>query len=244
MLYHRDMPITTVLLDAGGVLMDPNWQRVSDALRRQGIEVEPEALSNAEPHAKFRFDEPVRIATTRDEDRWDAYFEHVLTQAGVRTTTGVRTTPGLAEALTELRAYHAAHNLWEYVPTGVPEALGRLRSLGLQLVVVSNANERLRASFDRLGLSQHIDILVNSYEEDVEKPDPRLFQLALDRAAAHADTAVHVGDLYHVDVVGARAAGVRAVLLDRADLYAAFDCDRVRGLHELADLLGSGSSQP
>ena len=227
------MPIKTVLLDAGGVLMDPNWQRVSDALRRQGVDVEPEALSNAEPYAKFRFDEPVRIATSKDEDRWDAYFEHVLTQAGVRATAGI------AEAMTELRAYHAAHNLWEHVPSEVPEALGRLRSLGLQLVVVSNANERLRASFDRLGRSQHIDVLVNSHDEGVEKPDPRLFRLALDRATARADASVHIGDLYHVDVVGARAAGVRAVLLDRADLYAAYDCDRVRRLHEVVDLLGS-----
>jgi putative hydrolase of the HAD superfamily len=223
--------IKTVFLDAGGVLVDPNWQRVSAVLRRHGIDVEPEALSDAEAHAKFRFDEPVRIATTRDEDRWDAYFEHVLTQAGVRTKSGI------AEAMTELRAYHAAHNLWEHVPSQVPDVLGRLRSRGLQLVVVSNANEQLRASFDRLGLSQHIDILVNSYEEGVGKPDPRLFQIALDRATAQPDSTVHVGDLYHVDVVGARAAGVRAVLLDPADLHTGYDCGRIRRLHDLVELL-------
>ena len=232
-LYHRDVQIKTVFLDAGGVLMDPNWKRVSAALRRQGINVDSEALSNAEPFAKFRFDEPVRIATTKDEDRWHAYFEHVLTQAGVRATTGI------AEAMTELRAYHAVHNLWERVPSEVPEVLGRLRALGLQLVVVSNANERLRVSFNRLGLSQYIDVLINSHEEGVEKPDPRLFQIALDRSEARADSTVHIGDLYHVDVVGARAAGVRAVLLDRADLYTAYNCDRVRGLHELVDLLAA-----
>ncbi len=231
MLYHHRVRIETVFLDAGGVLVVPNWRRVSTALGRHGIHVRPEALSAAEPYAKFRFDQSVPVATTKDEDRWDAYFEHILTQAGVRATDGIR------EALSEMRTYHAAHNLWESVPSEVPWVLGRLRSLGLQLVVVSNANGRLRASFDRIGLSQHIDVLVNSHDEGVEKPDARLFEIALNRATARADATVHVGDLYHVDVVGAEAAGVRAVLLDPADLYTACGCDRIRSLRELVDML-------
>jgi FMN phosphatase YigB (HAD superfamily) len=48
---------------------------------------------------------------------------------------------------------------------------------------------------------------------------------------------VHVGDLYYVDVEGARAAGLRAVLLDPHDLYATFAVERVRSLGQLADLL-------
>jgi len=136
--------IKTVCLDAGGVLVVPNWQRVSAALGRHGIDVGPEALSAAEPYAKRRFDQAVRIATTTDEDRRDAYFEHILMQAGVRATEGAR------EALAELRTYHGAHNLWETVPGDVPGVLGTLRSLGLQLVVVSNANGRLRASLSWL----------------------------------------------------------------------------------------------
>ena len=233
MLYHLGGQIETLFLDAGGGLVVPNWQRVSAALGRHGIDVAPEMLSAAEPHAKFRFDQPVRIATTKDEERWDAYFEHIVAQAGVRATNGVR------EALSELRVYHAAHNLWETVPREVPGVLGEFRSLGLQLVVVSNANGRLRASFDRIGLSQYIDVLVNSHDEGVEKPDARLFEIALDRAAARADATMHVGDLYHVDVVGARAAGVRAMLLDPANLYTGCECDRIRTLRELVDMLGS-----
>lgn len=221
------MQIKTVCLDAGGVLVVPNWQRVSAALGRHGIDVGPEALSAAEPYAKCRFDQAVRISTTTDEDRWDASFEHILAQAGVRATNGA------GEALAELRTYHGEHNLWETVPGEVTRVLRTLRSLGFQLVVVSNANGRLRASFDRIGLSQYIDVLVDSHEEGVEKPDARLFQIALDRATARADATVHVGDLYHVDVVGAKAAGVRAVLLDPADLYTARDCDRIRSLREL-----------
>jgi putative hydrolase of the HAD superfamily len=77
----------------------------------------------------------------------------------------------------------------------------------------------------------------------VEKPDPRLFRLALQRAGAAPEEAVHVGDLYEVDVVGARAAGIRAILLDPAGLYPEADCPRVRSLGELAAHMDGGSSQ-
>jgi FMN phosphatase YigB (HAD superfamily) len=54
---------------------------------------------------------------------------------------------------------------------------------------------------------------------------------------------MHVGDLYHVDVAGARAAGLHALLLDAANLYADYDCARVRTLGEVADLLLDGGSR-
>ena len=68
--------------------------------------------------------------------------------------------------------------------------------------------------------------MFDSYDEGIEKPDPRFFQLALERGGADAATTVHVGDLYHVDVVGARAAAITPVLLDVAGLYP--DCDCLR----------------
>src|SRR5262249_6453418 len=144
-------------------------------------------------------------------------------------------------ALAELHEYHRADNLWETVPPDVPATLQRLRALGLRLVVVSNANGTLHAAFGRLGLSPLVDVMLDSHDEGIEKPDPRLFQLALERAGARGDTTIHVGDLYHVDVVGARAAGLRAVLLDPVGLYEEYDCPRVRTLDELADQLAAGA---
>ena len=75
-----------------------------------------------------------------------------------------------------------------------------------------------------------MDVIFDSFREGVEKPDPRFFQIALDRAGADAETTIHVGDLYHVDVAGARAAGITPVLLDVAGLYPECDCLRVRSL--------------
>jgi FMN phosphatase YigB (HAD superfamily) len=86
-----------------------------------------------------------------------------------------------------------------------------------------------------VGLSQYFDVICDSCVERIEKPDPRYFQLALERSASRAETTTHVGDLYHVDVVGARRAGLGAILLDSANLYEEADCVRVRTLAQLVD---------
>jgi putative hydrolase of the HAD superfamily len=123
------------------------------------------------------------------------------------------------------------------VPDDVVPTLSALRALGLKLVVVSNANGRLRHLFDRLGLTSYFDVLFDSFEEGVEKPDPRLFHIALERSGSAASATMHVGDLYHIDVVGARAAGLAAVLLDAAALYEGYDCPRIRRISELVGVV-------
>jgi putative hydrolase of the HAD superfamily len=221
------MAIETVFLDAGGVLVFPNWTRVSEALARYDVHVPADALATAEFRAKRRIDFGDTISTTNDSQRGWLYFNLTLEEAGI--------TPNAATeaALEELAIYHQQENLWESVPDEVMPTLKRLRDLGLKLVVVSNANGRLRHLFDRLGLTSALDILFDSHEEGVEKPDPRLFQIALERARGRPQTTLHVGDLYHVDVAGARAAGLHAVLLDIAGLYDGCDCPRIRAFADL-----------
>jgi putative hydrolase of the HAD superfamily len=223
--------IETVFLDAGGVLVNPNWSRVAEAMGRHGVRVGADALAAAEPHAKRQLDTGAPVQATSDAARSWLYFDLVLQQAGVALSARTQA------ALAELAGYHAKHNLWESVPAGVPEALERLRAAGRRLVVVSNANGTLRAHFARLDLARHFDVLIDSFDEGVEKPDPRIFQRALERAGARKETTLHAGDFYSVDVVGARAAGLEAWLVDAAGLYADHDCTRVPSLPALVDRL-------
>ena len=225
------MPIQTVFLDAGGVLVNPNWSRVSDALSRHGVDVSPVILAAAEPRAKKRLDTGDTIKATNDQQRGWTYFNLVLTEAGIPLSSAT------AAALEELHAYHQTHNLWETVPDEVLPSLGALRAAGLRLVVLSNANGTLHRAFDRLGLTTSFDVIFDSHNEGVEKPDPRFFQIALERSGADAATTMHVGDLYHVDVAGARAAGLTPALLDVGGLYPDCDCLRVRSLTELVGAL-------
>jgi putative hydrolase of the HAD superfamily len=228
------VPVQTLFLDAGGVLLFPNWTRVSDALARHGVAIAPEALAAAEPRARRQLDEGHVVSSTTDATRGWLFFDLILEQAGVPRS------PATAAALADLHAYHCAHNLWELVPPGVVPALRTFRALGLKLTVVSNANGTLCAHMARLGLDGLVDCVLDSCDEQVEKPDPRLFAIALERSGARAATTVHVGDLYNVDVVGARRAGLRAVLLDELDLRQDADCPRVRSLDELAARIRAG----
>jgi HAD superfamily hydrolase (TIGR01549 family) len=222
------LQIDTLFLDAGGVLCHPAWSRVSLALAGHGVTVSAETLAAAEPHAKKEMDEATVIGSTNDAARGWLYFNKVLEHAGVPLSTSTDA------ALEDLRTYHRTENLWEQVPPDVPQALAALRRLGLTLVVVSNANGRLGHLFDRLGLTPAFDIVLDSHDWNVEKPDPRLFQIALEQAGSQAESTAHVGDFFHIDVAGARAAGLReGILFDAAGLYPHVDCRRVSDLSEL-----------
>lgn len=230
--------IETVFLDAGGVLVHPNWARVADALGRHGITTSAAALTAAEPHAKREMDLAAVMARTDDRQRGWIYFEAVLRHAGLEATDAARA------ALAEVRVYHDAHNVWEHVPDDVVPMLAGLRALDVRLVVVSNANGRLHVMFDRVGLTRHVDVILDSHHFGVEKPDPRLFHLALAESGAEAATTVHVGDFFHIDVVGARAAGLAdAVLFDSAGLYGDAECPRVRRLGALVDFVAASHAR-
>jgi HAD superfamily hydrolase (TIGR01549 family) len=219
--------IETVLLDAGGVLVFPNWERVAETFARHGLDVSAEALRAADPEAKFAIDEAHHVAATSDADRGSLYFRLVLTRAGIPPDAPIQA------PLSELWAYHTEHNLWEYVPDDVFPALERLNALGVRLAVASNANGALHRMFARVGLARYFHTICDSCVEGVEKPDRRFFEIVLERAGASPQTTIHVGDLYHVDVVGARNTGLRPVLMDPNDLYRDYDVERVRSLDDL-----------
>ncbi len=225
--------IETIFLDAGGVLIHPNFDRVAEALQRRGVGTTGASLREVEPRAKRDLEDPSFIRSSDDDSRGLVYFATVLRRAGIEIDDSVR------EALTELRAYHAEHNLWETKDNDLIPFLVRLRARGLRRVVVSNANGTLHAHFDRLGLTPYFDAVFDSYVEKVEKPDPRFFEIALERSGSRKESTVHVGDFYEIDVVGARSAGLAAILLDPTGLNSDRDCVRVASLNELAEHLGA-----
>jgi len=94
-------------------------------------------------------------------------------------------------------------------------ALAELRALGVQLVCVSNWDYSLPDVLARVGLADELDGVVTSAAVGARKPDPRLFEAALEVAGCAADEALHVGDTPTEDVEGAKAAGIRALLIDR-----------------------------
>jgi putative hydrolase of the HAD superfamily len=95
-----------------------------------------------------------------------------------------------------------------------PVLLGALRESGLEVGLISNFDYRIYAILDALGLRRHFDSITISSEAGYAKPAPEIFHIALERHSVHADEALHVGDSEALDVAGAHAAGVAAVLVD------------------------------
>ena len=219
--------LETVFLDAGGVLVFPNWQRISEVLAAHGVQVAADALAAVEAQAKHHLDRSRTVKASNDTQRGWQYFNLILERAGVQLNAATDA------ALAELHAYHQASNLWEYMPDDVLPSLRAIGILGLKSVVVSNANGTICALAERIGIGAEVHCVLDSHTEGVEKPDPRFFEIALRRGRASRATTIHVGDIYEVDVVGARAAGIRPVLLDAAGLYPDADCPRVQSLPEL-----------
>ena len=209
------------------MLVFPNWDRVSEILGRYGLPVTPAALRQAEPAVRFAVDTATAVTDWNDADRGGRYFHGLLDAAGVPRSSAREA------ALDEVYAYHSEHNLWEHVPDEVRPALDQLHAQGVKLAVASNANGTVLRVFDRLGLTRYFDTIGDSHLEGVEKPNPRFFEILLERTGSRADATLHVGDMYHIDVVGARRAGLRALMLDPHDFYRAFDVERVRTLSEV-----------
>jgi putative hydrolase of the HAD superfamily len=108
--------------------------------------------------------------------------------------------------------------------------------------VISNSDGRVAEALDAVGLGEVFEVIVDSRIAGVEKPDPRIFHVALEGMQLAAADALYVGDLYEVDVVGARRAGMDVILLDPAGAHAGRDVPTAPDVAAVAErLLGTGA---
>jgi putative hydrolase of the HAD superfamily len=222
---------TIVLFDAGGTLVTLEYDRVREALAATGVRPTDAELDRAEVRARLWADEAVRARSTARE-LWDGYFGRLLSGVGVRAAE----IPPVLESL--WRMNHDV-GLWRRPAPDARSVLARLHRAGRRLAVVSNAEGRVEADLVAAGLGEFLETVVDSHLVGVAKPDPRIFEICLGRMAGRADQAVYVGDVPALDVAGARAAGIPAVLLDPHAVHASVPgVLRIRGLAELPSLLG------
>ena len=221
----RPPVLDTVLLDAGGVLLDLDYAGLCATLAGHGCRTDEAALARAEARARTEIDRRVRSGG-RTSEAWRDYFRMILADAGAAPQDVEEIVDGLWDA-------HARHGLWTVPIAGTIEPLRRLRARGYRLGVVSNAEGRVERDLLAAGYAGLFDTVVDSFRVGVEKPDPAIFHIALERLGSRPERAMHVGDVPSVDVAGARAAGILPVLLDRHDLYPEVDAPRVGSIAEL-----------
>lgn len=233
--------IDTVFLDVGNTLISIDFEWVAVELHARGVPADAEGLRRAEAAARPGFSRRLFVdGVTAGTDLFRAYLVAMLEPL----PGAARLPPSEFDALVSelrqvLRPDGRASVLWRSVMPGVPDALARLQALGLRLVVVSNSDGTVEQSLADAGLRQYMTHVVDSALAGFEKPDPRIFHQALVHTGAVAARTLHVGDLYHADVVGARGAGLHAVLLDPYDDWDDLDCPVARHLTEVADALAA-----
>jgi putative hydrolase of the HAD superfamily len=171
----------------------------------------------------------IERATGTDQERAAIYLEALFRLAGVPAER-------MGKVRHCLRRMHGERHLWCSVQERTPEALARLRAAGLRLGIVSNSDGRVEQALLAAGLREYFDVVIDSSLVGFEKPDPAIFRAALQALGVEPEEALYVGDLYEVDVVGARAAGIDAVLLS-SEPGQDRGCRTAASVHELVDVL-------
>lgn len=226
-------PITSVVFDAGETLLEldlPAIARACDdavdvpAIRRALGAVRRDMDAFFLPHLEAgRFLSQSEFKAGRGFHLQDLLLDHLGIDPARRQAA--------AEAL---RALDRAHVLWTLVPPDALPTLEALRARGLRLAVVSNSDGSIEAKLHQEGIGHVFEHVLDSHVEGVSKPHPELFRRAVERLGVDPARTLYVGDLYSVDVVAARLAGLQGVLIDRAGTYETpRPCPRVRSLADL-----------
>jgi len=227
--------LRAIFFDAGNTLIRMDYAAIAAALAARGAARMVEEVQRAEWAARPRLDATLAPGgSTESRATGERYLRLVLAGLGV-------TDEATVAAMTAWRsAYNPPVGLWTVAEPRAVEALAAVRAAGCGAGVISNSNGTIRSILESLDLTRRLEFVLDSSEVGVEKPDARIFGLALERAGVAPEAAAYVGDLYSVDVLGARGAGIRAVLLDPGDVWGARDCLVARDVAEAVRLILDG----
>lgn len=227
-----------VFFDAGETLIHPHpsfAELFADVVTREGHALEPgqvrEVQERLAPHlVDIAEDTGVEMPTVSPEGSrafWGYLYERFLGELGLPRFL-VGTLYGVFSSTATYRLFDDA------LPT-----LDRLAAAGYRLGLISNFERWLENILIEQEVGQVFDCVVISGVEGIEKPDPQIYRLALERANVPAVAAVHVGDSVRLDVEPAARVGMTPVLLDRVGRYSSSEFPKIASLEELPPLLAN-----
>ncbi len=227
-----DRPLA-VLLDVGGIFHLPDHERVLGAFARGGFEARADDLDRAHYRgaARFTCDYEGELPW---REMWRAYLEEYARTCGVADEQ-------YGDVHEHLDAEFASGALWSRIIPGSVDGLRALAATGVTLGVVSNADGTVGARLREQevlqvgpGIGVEVACVIDSGEVGVSKPDPHIFRIALDAIGVEPHDTWYLGDMPGIDVVGARAAGLRPFVMDPYGLHEGADYERVGSVAELA----------
>jgi putative hydrolase of the HAD superfamily len=232
-------PPSAVLLDVGGVFLLPARANIRAALDQVGHTVDDDSAIDRAHYVAVRVFPMELEGDEHLSPLWTAYLEAYSRSLQVHDDL-------LPEAIEHLRNEYVTGGLWSEVIDGSAEGLAHLVDTGVPVGVVSNSDGTIERRLKEMGILQvgpgngvEVRCVIDSGGVGVEKPDPRIFDFALDVLGLSSESVWYVGDTPAFDIVGARRAGLIPILMDPFGVNGDFDVACVRSLGEVAGLVES-----
>lgn len=223
--------IKAIFFDAGGTLIHLDSTHICRSINAElGIQLDEERFRHAQFLGMSRVAELVAAGAGSTEKLKREFYSRLLPQVGVNDAQ-------LASAVECVLKLAQEEMLWRTADETTASTLAQLKARGLKLAVLSNSDGRIDIALKQAGIADLLDFSIDSYNVGFEKPDTRIFRIATEQAGVAPDEAAYVGDLYSVDVVGSRNAGLIPILYDPFELNADADCLRIKSLDDLLVLL-------
>lgn len=214
-----------IFFDVGNTLLFPNRARILAPLPEDRHPT-LDAWQALERRTKLEFDLGMNSGKV-DHSFWWTFHTYLLQGLGAISEDGVR------DALIENTQKSAN---WDQILPGTREALDRIRQ-EYPIAIISNSDGGIHAVLQRCGIADCFQSITDSGNVGHEKPHPAIFVAALREMKAEPADSLYVGDVYSIDYVGARKAGMQAVVFDVAGAYGERDFPRVESLASLEDWL-------
>jgi putative hydrolase of the HAD superfamily len=218
------------------VRYDPPREEIeSKVLKDFGIDVSPAALVRPIVVAdEFIYNEIARLPLSgrSTEEKMALYAQYqgiLLREAGINYDPKIL--PKLLMAMQQSKMDLVLFD--DVIPL-----LNDLKGRGLTLGLISNIEQDMTETLTKLKLPSWLEIIVTSQDAGAGKPRPEIFQEALRQARVQPAEALYIGDQYQVDMVGARGAGMKGILIDRNNYYSDdIDCIKISSLGQVVDYL-------
>ena len=232
-----DVAFRAVFFDAGETLVHPHPsfpELFTLVMKREGHEVDPADLREGLYVVAERFTRAARegevwsASSEKSRAFWREIYMALLAKLGLPDAD--RLAEALYAEFTDLANYRLFPD--------VRPVLSRMEGSGMTLGVVSNFEEWLERLLEQLGVTRFFDVRVISGVEGMEKPDPRIFRLAMERAGVEPDESVYVGDNPEFDTDPAEAVGMFGVLIDRRGRFPEHTGPRITTLDDLPGIIG------
>lgn len=230
---------SAVLLDVGGVFVLPSRARIRSALNEIGHEVTDDSAIDRAHYVAVRV---FPMDLDGDALLGPMWAEYLRVYAESLEVDSAR----IPEAIEHLRTEYMSGELWDHVIVGARDGLVELVATGVPIGIVSNSDGTIEGRLREMGILQvgpgegvEVRCVVDSGAVGVEKPDPGIFDFALDALDLSADGVWYVGDTPAFDIIGARRAGIQPILMDPFDVNDDFGVTSVRSLSEVAAMIDS-----